>query len=271
MKFAIAVFTALIIGSNAGLLGNLPVVSPLLDSIAAMAEANGLLSKFLQQISPIVANANQDINQQVPDVTETLQGLLNGALTEVAQLDISDITELISEITTVLDILQLNTTSAINQATTVLNGLGGQISNTVNPYITALGDQIRSGKLKLKCFINEVPIIKEKIGGVVANAQNNISPEVAKLRAAVSKATGAVKKILDDIGVLFKPDFTTDEGLKTIFAGLTKVRDSAVTSSVETAKELIEVTEGVVENVALAIKNTELGLIAIQKQVIACA
>lgn len=180
MKFTIAVFTVLIIGSNAQLLSNI------LNSVAATTQANGLLNSFLTNINQAVVSNNQNINQQVQGVLSTIEGILNEVLTVAQpQLSVSEIAELTLEITNTLASFTINTTSTITQASAVVNGLSGLIANTVNPYITALGSEIRNGELKLKCFTDKVPEIDSQIDAAVAYTQNGLSDVVGAVFSLV--------------------------------------------------------------------------------------
>lgn len=195
MKFTIAILAVLIIGSNAQLLGNLA------NSITATTQANGLLNTFLGQVNQVVASNNQNINQQAQAVFSTIQALLNGALaTTPVQLSASEVAELTTTVASALASLTINTTSVTIQATAVLNGIGSQISSTVNPYITALGAQILSGALKLKCFTDKVPEINGKIADVVVSTQSNLtSAVVGVFNNIIANNVPAIQSISNDI------------------------------------------------------------------------
>lgn len=195
MKLTVAVFTVLIVGSNAGLLGNL--VNPVVDSATAVNKANALLSTFLTQINEVATSEVNDFFQQSASATANVPALVNSALS-AAQVDlsVSDFAELSSEAATALADLVSSGIAAVTQANTAVSGLAAQITNTVSPYITALGAQILSNSVKLQCFTNQVPDIQTRIGEVVNSTRNDLAKAVSDSLAPISQDVENIQNIV---------------------------------------------------------------------------
>jgi hypothetical protein len=180
MKIAIAVFTVLIVGSNASLLGGL--VNPglrALDAASATTKAQGFLNSFLSQVNPIAASAIQNITQQVQTASQNFQTGLNGAVAAVqGQLSVSDAAQLGADIAKAIADFTTNATALIKQTTAAINSLGVQIVSNATQAIQQLGSEILSGNLAVQCFNKEVPQINEKITELVGVTQTRFAQVV---------------------------------------------------------------------------------------------
>lgn len=205
MKFIIAVFAVLIIGSNASLLGNLAnLAGSAVDAASITTQANGLLVNFQTQVNQVTANAITDIKQQVQTVAGALQTILNrvlaiaqGANAQV-QLSVSDAANVAAQVASALASLNKNTVDTITQATAAVNALPLQIATTVGPSIVTLNNKILSG-LKATCFTNEVPAINAKMATVVNNTKNGFEAAINQTFTTVNNDVTAVQNIANGI------------------------------------------------------------------------
>lgn len=198
MKLTIAVFTVLVVGSNAGLLGNL--VNPITDSAAAVKQANVLLSSFLSDVDEVVVSLKQNISQQVQTVTETYNGFLNGTLS-VAQVHLtaSEVAELTIEVTEALSDLLGNTTALVAKTSAIVIGLETQLTSTIAPYIIQLGSKVLTGALKVTCFNKAVPDVQSKMSGLVAGIQSSFVKLISDNFDLIEADIQLVQSIVDGI------------------------------------------------------------------------
>lgn len=205
MRFVIAVFAVLIIGSNASLLGNLAsLAGSAVDAATITAQANGILSTFQGQVNLATSDAIQNIKQQVQTVAGALQTILNNVLTIAQgtntqiQLSVSDAANVAAQVASALASLNQKTVDTIAKATAAANALPLQIATAVGPSIVALNNKILSG-LKPTCFTNEVPAINQKIAVVVNNTKNGFEAAIGQTFTTVNNDVTAVQNIANGL------------------------------------------------------------------------
>lgn len=177
MKVAIAIFSILIVGSNAGLLGCLvPPVTNVLDAALLKAQAYaGLRDSLRFQINQIALNARNNISAQLQAVNGTYLEFLAEILTS-AQEDLNA-TEVIDSVTQLTNAFNENATEVVSQINAAIDDVDDQILDTVNPVIDVWSSRILSGTTKLICFTNEL----QKIN-------SNTTELVAEIRSAAQEA-----------------------------------------------------------------------------------
>lgn len=199
MKVAIAVFAALIIGSNASILGNMANAATITN------QANGLANSFVTQVTGVATNAVNDVKQQLQTVEGSLQGALNEVQTIAqnanaqVQLTASDATEIAVQVAKAIATLASNAADTIAKATAAVSTLPGQLTVAAGKNIVTLNSKILSGALPPKCFTNEIPAINGKIAIVVNNTESGLQGAVNQTFQTVSADVLSVQTILSTI------------------------------------------------------------------------
>lgn len=102
MRVTIAIFAVLIVGSNAGVLGNLlDPVAHVLDAATASAQAKVLLNSLQSQITQKATNATLHVNGALQEVNVAIQGLEADFLAlsqKSSEQDLPDLTALLNEL-----------------------------------------------------------------------------------------------------------------------------------------------------------------------------
>lgn len=196
MKAAITIFAVLIVGYNAGLLGN--IVNPLqnvLDAATAKAQAIALRNLLRSGINQVASNYRDSIAAQF---AFAIVNFKNFTQYDLELANATETSDYLAELKQSLADLVGNSTQAIADINAAITALDNQILNAVNPAIDSLNSGIISGATKLVCFIRELPKINEKKDELVNAAFANFTQEIVKFSGVVADQVADVLKTLED-------------------------------------------------------------------------
>jgi len=209
MRITIAIIAVLVVGSNAGLLGGIlgPVLSPvthLLDGLTASNRANGCRDSLQSQIKLLQDSACISIKGQLQILSDRIvvfqQGTLLianglvikgaiGAVGLVADLRIVIdgvlvlVQNLLSNLLGVLGLVVVapEKNDLVSLIIRICVNLNIQIGSTCKPSIDLLNLNVGSGKIKLQCFLNEIPEIEGNITAVVHEVSVALDNEICRV------------------------------------------------------------------------------------------
>lgn len=217
MKAVIAIIFALIVVSNAGLLGSIlqPVLDPVtrtLDSVTASGEAQVLLQSLQDNIKQVIDGGIGEILTNIDDDIDDLKAEWSQIFADRARL-----AQLVADTTHVVEVIY----NAVNDPKTSPAGIRQfeafreKITKAINARIQALASGIIQGIITLQCFRNEIPKIKQHSEEVVYQVQQVIGRVKALAQKAVEESIAAVQGLIDEFsacnGTSCQDDVVSDD------------------------------------------------------------
>lgn len=189
MKISIAIFAALIVGSNAGL-GLLGPVTNALDAASATSQANQLLNQLKSNISQDVSDGEDIINESLQEIAATLGELKNNLLTIALGLSNIEMEQIQNMVATLVDATELFEPVIINVVS--------QIGDIVSPRIFALSSNIFNGVVKLICFTNKVPKIRDIMNTLVSETRGRTKQFTNDVGQQLNASIDQLSELVDE-------------------------------------------------------------------------